>query len=65
MEPIDYIGALRRSWRLLVALAVVGAIIAVLLPVSKIAKANKPLPWQSSALSGRSPPARAARSAGG
>ena len=38
MEPIDYTGALRRSWRLLIVLALVGAVVAVLLPVSKTAK---------------------------
>ena len=34
MEPIDYMGALRRSWRLLLALAVLGAVVAAFIPVS-------------------------------
>ena len=33
MEPVDYLGALRRSWRLIVALGLIGVLIAVLVPV--------------------------------
>ncbi len=57
MEPIDYAGALRRSWRLLILLAVVGAIIAVLLPVSKAhpSKQSSEVKWESSALVGSAP----------
>ena len=41
MEPIDYLGALRRSWRLLIALGILGAVVAVLIPVSpKAAKGS-------------------------
>ncbi len=56
MEPIDYVGALRRSWRLLVLLAIVGAVIAVLIPVSSThAKKGNGLKWQASALVGSAP----------
>ncbi len=65
MEPIDYTGALRRSWRLLLALALVGAVIAVLLPVSKPAKALKTLPWQASALVGSIPTGKGSPLVGG
>ncbi|MGA8726992.1 MAG: hypothetical protein WB565_18315 [Acidimicrobiales bacterium] len=41
MEPIDYLGALRRSWRLFIALGILGAVVAVLIPVSpKAAKGS-------------------------
>ena len=65
MEPIDYTGALRRSWRLLIVLALVGAVIAVLLPVSKTAKSERGLPWQSSALVGSIPASRNSPLGGG
>jgi Mrp family chromosome partitioning ATPase len=55
MEPIDYVGALRRSWRLVVALAVIVAIIAVLIPVSHHKKVKSALPYSASAIAG-SPP---------
>ena len=55
MEPIDYVGALRRSWRLLVLLAIVGAVIAVLPVVSTHAKKGNGLKWQASALVGSAP----------
>ena len=56
MEPIDYAGALRRSWRLFVVLALLGAIIAVLIPV-KHTKALKVagLPYSATALVGTPP----------
>ncbi len=41
MEPIDYGGALRRSWRLLIALAIVGMVVAVLVPVGGHPKKDK------------------------
>jgi Mrp family chromosome partitioning ATPase len=58
MEPIDYAGALRRSWRLLVLLALVGAVIGVLIPVSAAKGTNgkkHPLKYQASALVGSAP----------
>ncbi|MGH9102683.1 MAG: hypothetical protein ACRDYD_06840, partial [Acidimicrobiales bacterium] len=53
IEPINFGGALRRSWRLLAVLAVVFAVVAVLLPVgsTKPEKHNK-LKWQASAVVG-------------
>ena len=65
MEPIDFVGALRRSWKLLIALALVGAVIAVLLPVSKVSKANKPLAWQASAVVGSVPASKGSLLGGG
>ena len=65
MEPIDFVGALRRSWKLLVALAFVGAVIAVLLPVSKVSRANKPLAWQASAVVGSVPASKGSLLGGG
>ncbi len=65
MEPIDYTGALRRSWRLLLVLAVVGAVVAVLMPVSKPVKGLRPLPWQASALVGSIPAAKGSPLTGG
>ncbi len=56
MEPIDYVGALRRSWRLVVALAIIVAIIAVLIPVSHSKKVKSALPYVATSLVG-SPPA--------
>jgi Mrp family chromosome partitioning ATPase len=58
MEPIDFLGALRRSWRLLAALAVIGALVAVLIPVSAHHKkhvSKNPLPWTASAVVGAAP----------
>lgn len=55
MEPIDYGGALRRSWRLLLALAILGAVIAVLLPSPHAKKQKSALPYQAVAIVG-SPP---------
>ncbi len=59
MEPVDYLGALRRSWRLIVTLALIGAVVAVLVPVGTGHKkghvrklAN---PWVSSATVGAAP----------
>jgi Mrp family chromosome partitioning ATPase len=65
MEPIDYTGALKRSWRLLIVLALLGAVIAVLLPVSAPAKGAKPLKWQASALVGSIPPGKGSPLGGG
>lgn len=65
MEPIDLTGALRRSWRLLVVLALLGAVIAVLLPVSGTPKGAKPLKWQASALVGSVPAGKGSPLGGG
>ncbi len=59
MEPVDYLGALRRSWRLLVALGLIGVLIAVLIPVGgghKKGHARRlPNPWEASATVGAAP----------
>jgi len=56
IEPINYMAALRRSWRLLLALAVVFAIVAVLLPVSKApSQNNDPLRYRAIAIVGAPP----------
>ncbi len=56
IEPINYTAALRRSWRLLLVLAVVFAIVAVLLPVSKApSQKNNPLRFRSTAVVGAPP----------
>jgi Mrp family chromosome partitioning ATPase len=55
MEPIDYAGALRRSWRLLVVLGLIGAVVAVLIPVSHPKAKPNPLKWKAAALVGSAP----------
>ena len=55
MEPIDFWGALRRSWRLFVVLALVGAVIAVLVPVSHAKRVKSALPYSSSVVVGAPP----------
>jgi succinoglycan biosynthesis transport protein ExoP len=55
MEPIDIWGALRRSWRLLVVLALVGAVVAVLVPVGHAKRVKSALPYASSVLVGTPP----------
>ncbi len=55
MEPIDYGGALRRSWRLLIALAILGAVVAVLVPASHPKKVKAALPYSATALVGTPP----------
>jgi hypothetical protein len=57
MEPIDFWGAFRRSWRLFVVLALVGAVIAVLVPVSHGKKVKSALPFVSSVVVGAPPSA--------
>ena len=64
MEPIDYTGALRRSWRLLLVAAVLVAVIAVLLPVSK-APGKGGLRFQASALVGAVPAGKGSPLGGG
>ena len=56
MEPIDYVGALRRSWRLLVVLGLLGAIVAIVVPVSHPAsKKVNTLRWHANAIVGSAP----------
>ncbi|MGH9081238.1 MAG: hypothetical protein ACRDYE_14405, partial [Acidimicrobiales bacterium] len=55
MEPIDYGGALRRSWRLLLALAIIGAVVAVLVPVSHPKKVKSATPYIATATVGSAP----------
>ena len=55
MEPIDYLGALRRSWRLLLVLAVVFAVVAVFLPVGHKHRVKVALPWRATAIVGAAP----------
>lgn len=55
MEPIDYVGALRRSWRLLVALAIVFAIVAAVVPVGHTKKKPLALPYEAVAIVGSAP----------
>ncbi|HZM57619.1 MAG TPA: hypothetical protein VFC03_21615, partial [Acidimicrobiales bacterium] len=57
MEPIDYVSALRRSWRLLVALGILFAVIAVLIPVKStvVHTTNYGFPWRASTLVGAPP----------
>jgi protein-tyrosine kinase len=58
-EPINFWAALRRSWRLLLALTVVGAIVAVVIPVgssaAKTSSSSSKLKWQSAAVVGAVP----------
>ncbi|HVB92990.1 MAG TPA: hypothetical protein VND67_01625, partial [Acidimicrobiales bacterium] len=55
MEPIDYGGALRRSWRLLVGLAIIGAVIAAFIPVAHAKRVKSPLPYAAVAFVGTPP----------
>ncbi len=59
MEPVDYLGALRRSWRLLLALGLIGLLIAVLIPVGgghgKKHLKKLPNPWSAVATVGAAP----------
>jgi Mrp family chromosome partitioning ATPase len=55
MEPIDLVGALRRSWRLLVALAVLGAVVAVLIPVTTVHRKPLALPYGAVVVVGSAP----------
>ena len=56
IEPINFTAALRRSWRLLVALAVVFGLVAVLIPVSKpTPDKNDPIKYTAVALVGAPP----------
>ena len=54
MEPIDYKRAITRRWPLILVCAVVGAIVAVLIPVHVSATASETM-WQAQALTGVQP----------
>jgi Mrp family chromosome partitioning ATPase len=56
IEPINIGGALRRSWRLLVVLAIVFAIVAVLIPVSGAKHTANKYRYQNLAIVGAQPP---------
>jgi len=55
MEPIDYTAALRRSWRLILVFALLGAIIAVVIPTSQAKKVKSAFPYQAIAVVGTPP----------
>jgi Mrp family chromosome partitioning ATPase len=55
MESINFAGVLWRSWRLLLALALLGAVIGVLLPVSHVKQPKPILHWKAVALVGTAP----------
>lgn len=57
MEPIDFLGGLRRSWRLLVVLTVLGGLIGVLLPTShaKASRKHGPSLYTATAIVGSAP----------
>jgi len=55
MEPINFAGALWRSWRLLLVLAVVGAAIALVLPIPHIKREKPVLRYASYAIVGTVP----------
>ena len=48
-------GALRRSWRLLIALAILGAVVAVLVPASHPKKVKSAVPYSAIAVVGTAP----------
>jgi Mrp family chromosome partitioning ATPase len=55
MESINFAGALRRSWRLLLALALVAAVIGVVLPIKSVKQPKPVLRWKATALVGSAP----------
>lgn len=55
MEPIEYWRALRRSWRLAVLLAIVGAFVAIMIPVSHPKVAKAALPYAATTVVGTPP----------
>jgi Mrp family chromosome partitioning ATPase len=55
MEPIDYAAALRRSWRLILVFALLGAVIAVLVPVSQPKRVKAAFPYEATAIVGGPP----------
>jgi Mrp family chromosome partitioning ATPase/capsular polysaccharide biosynthesis protein len=55
-DPISFIAALRRSWRLLIALAVLAGVVALFVPVGSTAKAtSEPFRWKTTAIVGAPP----------
>jgi Mrp family chromosome partitioning ATPase len=52
IEPINFFGAVRRRWRLIVVLAVVGAVIAILAPTSTTKHPKTILKWETFATVG-------------
>src|ERR1700722_11530087 len=62
VEPIDYRRAVVRRWPLVLVCAVIGAVVAVLIPVHESAQASE-TQWQAQALAGVSPPKGANRKA--
>jgi Mrp family chromosome partitioning ATPase len=55
MEPIEFWRALRRSWRLLVLLALVGAFVAVMIPVSHAKTGKAVFPYAATTVVGGTP----------
>ena len=47
IEPINFLGALRQRWRLVVVLAVIGAVIAMLIPISTKKPPKTVLKWET------------------
>jgi len=52
IEPINFLGAVRKRWRLIVLLAVVGAVIALLVPSSSTKHPKTVLKWETVATVG-------------
>jgi Mrp family chromosome partitioning ATPase len=48
IEPINFFGGLRRGWRLVVVLAVIGAVVALLMPISPVKHKKSILRWAPS-----------------
>src|SRR5271163_3449199 len=55
MEPVDFGGALRRRWWLLLVLGLVGLLAGLAAPISHSGHSS-PLSWTTSAIVGASPP---------
>ncbi|MGB7052551.1 MAG: hypothetical protein WBG41_13355 [Acidimicrobiales bacterium] len=55
MESINFAGALWRSWRLLLALALVGAVVCILLPIKPVKEPKPVLHWKAAAVVGSAP----------
>jgi Mrp family chromosome partitioning ATPase/capsular polysaccharide biosynthesis protein len=55
MESINFAGALWRSWRLLLALALVGALISLVLPISPVTQPKPVVHWKATAVVGAAP----------
>ncbi len=63
MQEIDYGGALLRSWRLLLVMGIIGAVVGILLPVSH-SKSGQPTSYTSTTMVG-APPGGGSGSSGG